>query len=230
MSRAMDNVEFLARVKRIAIIAMFSDDDLMNRLVLKGGNLLDMVYSLSARASKDVDFSIDGDFISEEWLFNKVSHVLRITFAEAGFVAFDIRVRAVPPQISEDMKAFWGGYKVEFKLIDQKRFDELAGNMEKLRRCAAAVGRRGSTVFCIDISKHEYCGEKQPHSIDGFQVFGYSHEMLVCEKIRAICQQMPEYIRVVGGRPASRARDFIDIYVVSEQRELDFGSSQFHNV
>ena len=40
----MDNLEFLEQVKKLVIIAMFSDDDLMERLVLKGGNLLDIVY------------------------------------------------------------------------------------------------------------------------------------------------------------------------------------------
>ena len=51
MAREVD----LDRIKRLAIVAMFSDDGLMEKLVLKGGNLLDLVYGISTRASLDVD-------------------------------------------------------------------------------------------------------------------------------------------------------------------------------
>ena len=49
----LDRIE---KIKRLAIIAMFSDDDLMERLVLKGGNALDIVYEIGSRASMDLDF------------------------------------------------------------------------------------------------------------------------------------------------------------------------------
>ena len=52
----MDRLEFLEHIKRLTIIAMFSDGDLMERLVLKGGNLLDIVHRVSTRASIDADF------------------------------------------------------------------------------------------------------------------------------------------------------------------------------
>lgn len=58
----MNSLEFLQRVRTLVVVAMFSDDVLMRRLVLKGGNLMDLVYDISARSSLDVDFSIDGDF------------------------------------------------------------------------------------------------------------------------------------------------------------------------
>ena len=50
------------QIKKLAVIAMFSDDELMGRLVLKGGNAIDLIYRLSSRASVDVDFSIENDF------------------------------------------------------------------------------------------------------------------------------------------------------------------------
>jgi predicted nucleotidyltransferase component of viral defense system len=59
---SMDYIELSARIKKLAIIAMFSDDDLMERLVLKGGNLLDLVYEISTRPSIDIDLSMEGDF------------------------------------------------------------------------------------------------------------------------------------------------------------------------
>jgi len=44
-------------IRRTAIIAMFSDDVLMEQLVLKGGNALDLVHGLTALGSLDIDFS-----------------------------------------------------------------------------------------------------------------------------------------------------------------------------
>ncbi len=43
------------------IIAMFSDDELMEMLVLKGGNAMALFYSEYSRASIDLDFSLCGN-------------------------------------------------------------------------------------------------------------------------------------------------------------------------
>lgn len=65
---AAEELEWRQKIKKLVIIAMFSDDALMERLVLKGGNALDIIHRVSARASVDIDLSIDGDFTSEERL------------------------------------------------------------------------------------------------------------------------------------------------------------------
>ncbi len=43
----MLDLDKLEQIKRITIIALFSDDDLMDSLVLKGGNALDMIYGIA---------------------------------------------------------------------------------------------------------------------------------------------------------------------------------------
>jgi len=50
------NLKFLEKLKKLTIIAMVSDDYLMEKLVLKGGNALDLFYGISPRASLDLDF------------------------------------------------------------------------------------------------------------------------------------------------------------------------------
>jgi Nucleotidyl transferase AbiEii toxin, Type IV TA system len=82
--------------------------------------------------------------------------------------------------------------------------------------------------FSIDISKHEYTAGKTPFELDGFVVFVYTPEMIVCEKLRAICQQMPEYGPVVKRDRAgsSRARDFIDIHTIMSARNVDLTIKQ----
>jgi hypothetical protein len=48
--RQTSELERLETIKIHAIIAMFSDDELMEKLVLKGGNALDLIYRISPRA------------------------------------------------------------------------------------------------------------------------------------------------------------------------------------
>ncbi len=223
MTRQID----LDQIKRLAIVAMFSDDTLMEKLVLKGGNLLDLVYGISTRASLDVDLSIDGDLESLDDLTRRVERAIQTTFRDEGIAAFDVRVASVPPKLSDDMKAFWGGYRILFKLIDASDYGRF-GTLEQRRRNAISVGKRGSTNFAIDLSRHEYCAGKETRELYGYTVFVYSPLMFVAEKLRSICQQMPAYAKQVGSHPTARARDFIDIEVATEKLGVDFRDTLFH--
>ena len=49
-------------IRKIAIVALFADDFLFERLVLKGGNALGLALGMSSRTSLDLDFSIENDF------------------------------------------------------------------------------------------------------------------------------------------------------------------------
>ncbi len=225
----MADPNFLRRIKELVIVAIFSDDEFLNRLVLKGGNLLDVVYGLSARASVDVDFSMEDEFENIEELRHRVHRALESTFAEFGYKVFDFSLISVPPQMTDDIKDFWGGYKVAFKIIDKDKYQNYQSNLEQLRRNAANVGNRGSTVFKIDISRHEFCEEKEEFLLDEYKIFGYSPTMFVAEKLRALCQQMPEYVKLVHLNPRPRARDFLDIQIVSQHYALDWTSKGFQS-
>ena len=86
-------------------------------------------------------------------------------------------------------------------------------------------------VFRIDISKFEYCAHKIAKEIDGYNVFVYSTEMLVLEKIRAICQQIPEYREIVKSHPpGQRARDFFDIYTITQVFPIDLSNERTINI
>ena len=173
---------------------MFSDDGLMERLVLKGGNALDLIYRISTRGSNDVDFSMAGDFDKGRGAINElVETLLRRTFREAQLEIFDVKLEEVPEGLTEDLADFWGGYGVEFKVVERTKYDELSGDLQALRRNAMRLGKGQSTKFSIDISKYEYIEGKEPQELSGFRIFVYSPEMMVCEKLRAICQQMPAY-------------------------------------
>ncbi len=52
--------ESLHDIKKTAIIALFSDDELFKHLVLKDGNALDIIYGIGTRAGFDHDTFIYG--------------------------------------------------------------------------------------------------------------------------------------------------------------------------
>lgn len=219
------DLDRLDEIKRLVIIAMFSDDDLMDVLVLKGGNVLDIVFGITPRASLDVDFSIEREFEDPEEIRAKTERVLVQTFLERGYTVFDVRMTEKPPVVTPDMKDFWGGYSVEFKLIETGRAAQLGDKKEKLRRHATVVGPGQSRTFSIDISKYEHCRPSQEEDLDGFTIQVYTPELIAFEKLRAICQQMPEYGAIVKSRSQSaRAKDFFDIYVVCEHFGIDFSA------
>jgi predicted nucleotidyltransferase component of viral defense system len=74
----------LADIRRLVIVAVFSDDVLFNRLVLKGGNAISLVYRYGARGSLDVDFSIEGDFEDAQSAGKRIMAALVDRFAAAG--------------------------------------------------------------------------------------------------------------------------------------------------
>jgi len=216
-------------IKRLSIIAMFSDDDLMEMLVLKGGNALDIVHNIALRASKDIDFSIENEFNQKDQplITEKIKKVLKETFNPEGFEVFDIKLEERPVRVSPEMAKFWGGYQVKFKIIESEKFTKFRKDRETLRRHATVTGPKNKRTFTIDISKFEYCGPKKEYDFEGYTIYVYTPEMIVIEKIRAICQQMPEYGEfVTNPSQSARARDFFDIYTVFENFEIDLKSKE----
>ena len=209
------------KIKKLAVVAMFSDDELLDELVLKGGNAMALVHRLSARASVDLDFSMRHDFHDPEKTIHRIGEALKRTFQPAGYEVIDINVANKPDQLSKDMAGFWGGYAVEFKLVTPAVYTQHKDSPENLRRAAIAIGQ--STKFLIDISRFEYIEDKEEAELDGYRIYVYSPAMIVCEKLRAICQQLPDYAPIVKrGRPGSpRARDFVDIHTLVDTLKLD---------
>lgn len=218
--------EHAERIKRLVVIGIFSDDFLMERLVLKGGNALNLVLEIGTRASADIDLSMENDFPPKELdnIRNRLEKRLQGVFTSEHYHVFDVTMEPKPDPISPELAKFWGGYNATFKLIEEKRLKTCAGNLTAMRRNSLLIGAKGK--FEIDISKFEYCASKTAVDMDGYQVFVYTKEMLIAEKLRALCQQMPEYGPVVKrGRPGSaRARDFLDIYTLISHYKLDLTS------
>ena len=222
------DTKLLDKIKKISIIALVSDDDLMDKLVLKGGNAINLIFNLSSRASIDIDFSMKEDFSQDELeiISKKFENLLKTAFREERFMLFDYRFYKRPEKINKKAPSYWGGYDIEFKLITKQEYGKRNSNINELRRNAIVIGKNNSTKYRIDISKYEFCDKKQPAEIDGYTIFVYSPEMVVIEKLRAICQQTPDYKSIVKTiTPKSRSRDFFDIYVLMDHYGIDLKSS-----
>jgi predicted nucleotidyltransferase component of viral defense system len=208
-------------------MAMYTDDNLMQMLVLKGGNALDLIYGVACRASADLDFSVASIFPAEEMdsITSRIRTILEAIFKTEGYHVFDVTLEERPEHITADMASFWGGYRIEFKLIELDKFKKLADDHEALRRQATVLGMTQERKFGIDISKFEYCDPKREQDLEGYTIYVYTPEMIVCEKIRAICQQMPEYAKLVKSQSqCARARDYFDIHTVVEYFHIDISS------
>ena len=215
-------MDILEKIKRLTIIALLSDELLMALLVLKGGNAIDIAYDLSDRGSIDIDFSMDRDFTEAELMRvrNQAAGLLNAEFNKEGLQVFDVHLTERPKVIKDAVKDFWGGYNLDFKLMEEEKFQVYKNDIDALRRFAVPVGGKGK--FEVDISKYEYVTGKRKREVDGLIIYVYSPEMLALEKFRALCQQNPDYRSVVlSMTPKSRGRDFYDIHNLVTSFSLD---------
>ena len=228
---ASQDPNLLNRIKILAVVAMFSDDELLDLLVLKGGNAMTLVHQISACASVDLDFSLEQVFGDDlDSVKTRIERTLSNTFRANGFEVFDLRMTERPRAITEDMNDFWGGYAVEFKLATTEVHAAHIGDVEKLRKLAINLGQ--GTRFLMDISRFEYVEDKQDAEFEGTVIYVYSPLMIVCEKLRAICQQMPEYGPIIkrnrSGSP--RPKDFVDIFVLTKALDLDLTGEHMQRI
>lgn len=217
----------LEQLRKLVIISMFADDQLLERFVLKGGSAIDIALRIDSRSSRDVDLSMPGDFSPGEIedMTRRIEDSLNRVFLENGYIVFDFKFRP-RPQTSVNKPEFWGGYLIEFKIIPESEKSKLE-NIKFARVTAIPVDSKGTKKFPIDISKYEYCGEIKVIELDGYSINVYSEKMLVIEKMRALCQHMAEYTYNNGNEKEPRSKDFYDIYQIVNQREINFADEDF---
>jgi hypothetical protein len=206
--------ELTERLKKLAIQALVSDDELMGVLILKGGNALDLIHKIAARASLDLDFSMRESFDDGKLteLETRVANLVEGTFRENGYYAYDIELNKKPSFIKGNNKDFWGGYEIVFKVINFDQYMKLGDDIDTVRRNSIVFGLDRSTKLKIQISSFEYCPDPTEMELDGYTIFVYSPLLIAIEKLRAICQQMIPYAKIVSTMTRTpRARDFFEV-------------------
>lgn len=186
-------------------------------LILKGGNALSLVYGIGGRTSLDLDYSLRGDFPDVRQAEIRIVECLVAGFRNAGYHLFDVRFLLRPPEPHE---SWWGGYEVLFKLIPAGRSGP---DVERSRRSATVIGPAQERVFRVQISRHEFVGDVAVRLVDDTSILVYSPALIAAEKVRAICQQMPEY--PYARYPHPRARDFFDIHSICTEASTDLAAS-----
>jgi Nucleotidyl transferase AbiEii toxin, Type IV TA system len=184
-------------------------------LALKGGNALNLLYRIGGRTSVDVDVSISGELDDLRTVAAAILNSVRDSLATIGLVSFDERYEPRPKAGARANDPGWGGYELRFKLTERRD-----GDIDLLRRTASVIGPSQERTFKIQISKGEFFdGGDLRVDFEGVSVLAYSPAMIAVEKLRAICQQMPEYSE--RGKKTARARDFYDIHEISEAAHVD---------
>lgn len=201
------------------IIALFSDDVLFHHLVLKGGNALNLVHGLGTRTSLDVDFSMDQDFSDIDEARDRIFRALRDRMESLELVVFDESFVVEPDLWGTSRRERWGGYQIQFKLIEKEKYSALNSQPRKRQINAKVIGPAQERNFKIQISKWEYCDPKQELKLDDYTIYVYPPVLIAIEKLRAICQQMPEY--TFRGHKKPRGRDFYDIFTVVSESAVD---------
>ena len=215
------DLKVVRTIRKIALIGIFSNDQLTERLVFKGGSALELVYKLTSRASIDIDFSIEDDFSEDEIqeIEATLKEAILSRLKEEGYFLFDFSFTKRPEKIRPGTPPFWGGYNVEFKVVDIKVAESLDYNINKLRQRSLIATPSQGKKFLIEISKHEYCKETTYGDLDGYKISVYTLRAIMFEKLRAICQQMKEYPHM--STPSPRPRDFYDIRKIMEFEKIN---------
>ena len=201
----------LRQIRRVLLTAVASDDLLYEQLVFKGGNALELIHKIGERASLDLDFSMEGDTADAADLDARLRRAVVDRLDSLGLLVFDWKF-GPRPNTPRGALARWGGYRAEFKVIEKDLARSLGDNLDALRRQAVELGPEHQRVFQIDISKFEFCRGSAEVEVDHYRLQVYTPAMIAAEKLRAICQQMPEYVQRLN--PAPRPRDFYDIHAI----------------
>ncbi|MBN1698719.1 MAG: nucleotidyl transferase AbiEii/AbiGii toxin family protein [Spirochaetales bacterium] len=201
-------------IKKLILKAIYSNEELYDQLVLKGGNALSLVYNVGNRNSLDLDFSIENDFDDMKKVASYILGALTSSFEKYGIIIFDFNFTRKPQKTHVD---WWGGYRAEFKLITKSLALNLDNKIDRMRRQSMLVDIGSQRRrYTIEISKYEYIDEKSKKKIDEVEIYVYSPLLLAVEKLRALFQQHPDYPHISENTKRSRGRDLYDIWAICD--------------
>jgi predicted nucleotidyltransferase component of viral defense system len=189
----------------ICLTAIYRNDLFNDKLYLKGGQAIRLKENIKTRFSADIDFSIEEKIEDPINFEDRLSQILSEEFDANNLNMFDFLMTRKPNIREEGLPDFWGGWQITFKLIQNSKKNL---ELDKKRREAIVPFKANSSKIEFDISEYEYCDSTETIKVGSVNVRTYSRVLLVAEKIRAICQQHPEYSYKGSG---NRARDYYDI-------------------
>ena len=202
-------------ILELELVGIFSDPYLSKHVFLKGGAALIFLEKIDERKSTDVDLSTpDSIKDHEKTFFERIEKVLEQEFRKHNYDVIDFKHDRKPKE-RRDRPEWWGGWNCEFKLCaaEHRKLSD-----ERRRKRALIPEGSNSSKIEIQISEHEYCGTARSRTIKGVKINGYTRALLVTEKLRAICQQHPDYKYRLK---RNRVRDVVDIYHLTKDHQGD---------
>lgn len=219
------DTKIIKDIKRIVIRALVSDDEIMEEIVLKGVSAIEEFYNPQnkARASIDIDFSLKEEFKDFEEVQKRVLILLDEEFSRSPYRLLDFNFYPNPKVIKDKIRS---GYKIEFKVVSIDYYSRMPEDKKRLRNYSYTIDT-GKT-FKVEISSFEFCDGYEYKKFDNYDVKVYTPPMIICEKLRAICQQTPEYKQHIQSNrpPSARARDFYDIHYLITHFNVDLNTQE----
>lgn len=217
----------LVWLRREIICAIAEDRRICKVLVLKGGNALALVHELGERSSLDLDYSVTESEFEEEEFGASIRGALENRLTQHGLKVFDWKFLRRPSCPSPNRPLGWGGFRGEFKVVEETVWQKHGGNVDKLRNIAWGVAPGGGSgrVFKLDLSCNEWTEGAEVIQVEDIDVLVYSLPLMAAEKLRALCQQMQEYPFVNTPRP--RPRDYFDLHAIVTAGGVNFNSVAF---
>lgn len=211
-------------IRNAVITAIFSNDELLNYLTLKGGAGL-LIASHLTRTTQDIDFSIKDDVILDKEKYMPIFRkLLTDAFSEREYKIINFKFLPTPkgknfyrssPIDSNDI--IWGGYEIRFGIISNEQYDTKYKRF-KLKGKKGMFEAIPEKEVEIDLSAGEYTEPRERRTLDGYVIYVYTPLMTLYEKARASAQQLPEYKFT---HTKTRSRDFYDIYKLLSDKDLD---------
>lgn len=193
------------------IYGLYHDSVFTNDILIKGGQAIRIKENIRQRLSIDIDASVKGAVPDPDIFFMRFKKSLDKQFNKFNLVVIDFERTKRPKKPHPDSPWFWTGWRVTFKL------------KEKGTKMAIVPDGSATPKIIVDLSEYEYCDDfevmelKIKGTSEKISTYWYSTAMLVIEKIRAICQQHPDY-PLRQTTTTSRARDFYDIANLIEKK------------
>jgi hypothetical protein len=122
------------------------------------------------RACHHVDFSTEGEFEDTADAARRITRALTDRFDAVGFVVFDCIFGPGPltPSVNNPR---WGGYRIQFKIIERDKHRRFNGELDAIRRNPTMTGPLEQRVFTIDISRWEFCKGKTEPKLEEFTIY-----------------------------------------------------------
>lgn len=178
------------------IYTLYHEGVFDNKILIKGGQAIRIKENIKHRFSVDIDASVEGEIPDPDIFFVKFKESLDKQFSKLNLAIIDFKRVKKPKNPHPDAPVFWTGWLVTFKLLDK---ENLKLSSEEQSRMAIIPDGTVSPKIIVELSEYEFCGDNEVMKLrvdsekDEATVYYYSTEMLVVEKIRAICQQHQDY-------------------------------------